>query len=221
VSDPLPGDPAAGLRDHPRLPARRRRSQLLGVALERFAANGYHGTSMDDVADAAGVTKPVLYQHFGSKRLLYLELLETVGQDLLDEVAERATSETHPYQQLLGGFRAYFGFVGRRTSAFQLLFGGAARQVDEEFADAVAAQEEEMATSIAELIDADVDADHRQLLGFAIVGLGEVTARHWIGSRQAAASRPALDPAESELLAVRLADLVWAGLRALPGEAGP
>ena len=75
-----------------RLPAARRRSQLLEVALDRFAATGFHTTSMEEIADAAGVTKPVLYQHFGSKRTLYLELLETVGQELLRQVAARAAA---------------------------------------------------------------------------------------------------------------------------------
>ena len=58
-----------------RLPAHERRRQLLDVALDVFAADGFHSTSMNDVAEAAGVTKPVLYQHFASKRQLYLELL--------------------------------------------------------------------------------------------------------------------------------------------------
>ncbi len=91
---------------------------------------------MEEIADAAGVTKPVLYQHFGSKRMLYLELLETVGEELLDEVAAGAAAETDPYQRVLAGFRAYFRFVAERTSAFQLLFGSGARLSDE-FADAV------------------------------------------------------------------------------------
>src|SRR5579862_6886035 len=103
-----------------RLPAAERRSQLLEVALDRFAARGFHDTSMEDIADAAGVTKPVLYQHFGSKRTLYLELLETVGRELLAEVRDRAAAETEPLPQVLAGFRAYFRFVGERTSAFQL-----------------------------------------------------------------------------------------------------
>jgi AcrR family transcriptional regulator len=66
-----------------RLPAARRRRQLLDVAQEVFASRGFHATSMDEVAEAAGVTKPVLYQHFDSKRRLYQELLEDVGQQLL------------------------------------------------------------------------------------------------------------------------------------------
>ena len=198
-----------------RLPAARRRSQLLEVALERFAANGFHETSMEEIADAAGVTKPVLYQHFGSKRTLYLELLETVGEELLHEVRARAAAETHPHQQVLAGFRAYFRFVCERTSAFQLLFGSGARQADE-FADAVRTLEASVAATIASFIDADIDDEHREVLGYAIVGLGEVSARLWV-SRHQEAGYPSLDPTEAEALAVRLADLVWAGLRGLPG----
>ena len=70
-----------------RLPADQRRQQLLDVAREVFAASGFHATSMDDIADAAGVTKPVLYQHFPSKRALYVELLEDTGRQLLDALA--------------------------------------------------------------------------------------------------------------------------------------
>ena len=58
-----------------RLPAEQRRTQLLEVAIEIFAERGFHATSMDDIAEAAGVTKPVLYQHFRSKRDLYREVL--------------------------------------------------------------------------------------------------------------------------------------------------
>ena len=74
-----------------RLPAAARREQLVATALEMFAQQGFHATSMNDVAEAAGVTKPVLYQHFASKRQLYLELLEDVGTRL-GQVIEDATS---------------------------------------------------------------------------------------------------------------------------------
>lgn len=197
-----------------RLPAAERRSQLLEVALQRFAAKGYHETSMEEIADAAGVTKPVLYQHFGSKSTLYFELLDTVGQELLHSVNSSVSAEEHPRQQILSGFHTYFRFVRERTSAFQLLFGGGARE-SEEFAEAVHRLEAEMATTIAGFIEADIDAEHREVLAYAIVGLAEVTGRLWVTRNPAGA---ALDPAEGETLAVRLADLVFAGLRGLPGN---
>ena len=203
-----------------RMPAAARRNQLLDVALDRFAARGYHDTSMEEIAESAGVTKPVLYQHFHSKQQLFLELLESVGEDLLTQVANRAAAEENPYQKVLAGFRAYFHFVCHRTAAFQLVFGSGAR-LSEEFAESVRRLEEGIAATIARFIDADIDAGHRDLLGYAIVGLGEVAGRRWVAlhGEPAGALPSDLDPAEADRLAVRLADLVWAGLRGLPGSA--
>jgi AcrR family transcriptional regulator len=203
-----------------RLPAARRRDQLLDVALELFGTADYHATSMEDIADAAGVTKPVLYQHFPSKQSLYLRLLEMVGGELTAAVTASATAVT-PYLQVLAGFQGYFRFVAERPNAFRLLFGSGARGLDE-FTDAIAAVEDELAAIIASYIDADLKAEHREVLGYAIVGLAEVTGRHW-ASRQATTddgSAVALDPEEGERLAQWLADLAWAGLRSLPPNPG-
>jgi AcrR family transcriptional regulator len=196
-----------------RMPAAARRSQLLEVALDRFGAKGFHDTSMEDIADAAGVTKPVLYQHFHSKQELYMVLLDTVGDELLAEVTARAAAEESPHQRLLAGFRAYFEFVCEKESAFLLLFGGGAR-LDDQAAESVRRLEAGMAVTIGRFIDADIDAEHRDLLGYAIVGLGEVAARRWVDRHE---NQAELDRDEGEAMAVRLADLVWAGLRGLPG----
>lgn len=196
-----------------RMPAPARRRQLLDVALARFASGGYHETSMEEIADAAGVTKPVVYQHFHSKQDLFLELLDTVGRDLLEDVQSAAAAESLPYQRVRAGFHAYFDFVSRQTNAFQILFGSGARLSDE-FADSVRGVEEAIAGVIARFIEADIDDDHRAMLGHAIVGLGEVTGRRWVADHDP----DRLDPAEAERMAVRLADLVWAGLRSLPPE---
>jgi AcrR family transcriptional regulator len=171
---------------------------------------------MDDIAEAAGVTKPVLYQHFPSKQGLYLRLLEMVGGELTAAVTSSAGAAT-PHQQVLAGFRGYFRFIANRPSAFRLLFGSGARGLDE-FTDAIATVEDDLAAIIASYIDADLESDHREMLGYAIVGLAEVTGRHW-ASRQATSTDGtvvALDPAEGERLAQWLADLAWAGLRSLP-----
>ena len=71
-----------------RMPAAERREQLLAVALDVFAREGYHQTSMNDVAEAAGITKPVLYQHFESKRELYLALIEDAGARMLEVITQ-------------------------------------------------------------------------------------------------------------------------------------
>jgi len=114
-----------------RLPAPERRRQLLDVALTVFAARGYHATSMNDVAEAAGVTKPVLYQHFRSKRALYLELLEDVGGRLREAIDKATATASGPRDQVQSGFLAYFTFVASQQPAFQLLFGGGARRDEE------------------------------------------------------------------------------------------
>src|SRR4051794_27038171 len=135
----------------PRLPAPRRRRQLLDVALTVFAERGYHPTSMNDLAEAAGATKPVLYQHFRSKRALYLEPNDAVGARLRDAIGKATPEAAGPHDQVRAGFRAYFTFVAAEQPAFQLLFGGGARR-DGEFSDAVRLVEESIAETIAALI---------------------------------------------------------------------
>src|SRR3954453_23091258 len=150
----------------PRLPAVRRRRQLLDMALEVFAQRGFHGASMAEVAKAAGVTKPVLYQHFGSKRDLYLQLLDDVGQRLLEEVQKATASAGGPRQQVASGIHAYFRFVADHESAFRLLFGGDGREADQEFGDAIRRVEDAIADAVALLIEADIDDDHRRPLAY-------------------------------------------------------
>jgi AcrR family transcriptional regulator len=186
-----------------RLPAAERRRQLLDVALDRFAAGGFHVTSMDDIAEAAGVTKPVLYQHFRSKRKLYLELLDDVGGQLMEAIAKATAGATGPRKQVEAGFAAYVGFMRDRPQAFPLLFGSGARR-DAEFADAVRRVEESIADAVASLIEADIGAAHRRALAAAIVGMAEGVLRY----------QHAEGTTESpEALAQQIADLAWGGLR--------
>jgi AcrR family transcriptional regulator len=202
-----------------RLPAARRRTQLLDVALEVFGSRGYHATSMEDIAEAAGVTKPVVYQHFPSKVELYRELIGLVGEELRTAVTAAATAEPAPFARVLAGFRAYFRFVGERNAAFRLLFGGGAREADE-FAEVVRRVEDSIATTIADLIEVDLGRPQRDLLGYAIVGLAEVTARQWVRREDEGGRGPDPDRLSGDELAAQLADLVWAGLRGLPAPAG-
>jgi AcrR family transcriptional regulator len=182
--------------------------------LDLFGAQGFHDTSMEEIADEAGVTKPVVYQHFSSKRDLYLEVLRSVGEEMLRAIESSATSASTPHQQVLAGFDAYFSFVGANPSAFRILFGSGAR-LSEDFSEVVQEFEGQVAATIGGFIEAGVDREHRRLLGYAIVGLAEVSARRWVVESEPASK---LDPAEGQLIAQRLAELVWAGLRGLPAE---
>ena len=88
-----------------RLTAEQRRGQLFAVALELFAQRGYRATTMDDIAEAAGVTKPLLYQHFSSKRALYLELVDSIAQDVLVAIGRAVMRAEGPRQQVELGSR--------------------------------------------------------------------------------------------------------------------
>lgn len=191
-----------------RLPAARRRQQLLDVALQVFGDRGFHVTSMNEVAEAAGVTKPVLYQHFRSKRDLYRQVLSDVGGQLLDAIAKATTAARTPHEQVELGFKAYFRFVATDEAAFRVLFGGGTRR-DEEFAAQVAEVEAAIAEAIATLIDVEeLTEPQRRHLAQGLVGLAEGASRAWVaeGGHEA--------PDEMARL---LANLAWAGLRGLRG----
>src|SRR3984957_16750209 len=195
-----------------RLPADRRREQLLDVALTLFAERGLNATTMDDIAEAAGGTKPLLYQHFDSKRALYLELVDTVAQTMLEAIGKAVAAAPGPRQQVEGGFAAYFNVVVTRADAFHLLFGSNVPN-DPELSRAVRQVEESIAAGVGALIDAGLDEDHRRLLAHAVVGMAESASRHFLENR--GASDGLADAAEANRLAARLADLAWAGLRSV------
>lgn len=174
------------------------------MARVRFAESGFHVTSMNEIAEAAGVTKPVLYQHFPSKRALYLELLDDVGSQLIDHITRATARAGSQREQVRFGFEAYFEYVQRDRSSFRLLFGGGTRR-DPEFARAVMRVEDAIAAVIAELIDVrGLDRDRRVLLALGLVGMAEATSRHWMTSGLEG------DVAD---LAHQVADLAWSGLR--------
>jgi AcrR family transcriptional regulator len=194
-----------------RLPADRRRQQLLDVALKLFARRGFNATTMDDIAEAAGVTKPLLYQHFASKRALYLELLDSVSHTMLEAIGKAIAAAGGPRQQVEGGFAAYFHLVVSHADAFHLLFGSDVPN-DPELSRAVRNVEDSIAESIDVLIDAGLDEDHRRLLAFAVVGMAEGASRHFLSARDPHEGTP---ESEAARLAGRLADLAWAGLRSV------
>ena len=186
-----------------RLPAAARREQLLDVALQIFGQQGFHGTSMNDVAEAAGVTKPVLYQHFESKRDLYLSLLDDVGARLLTEIAKATAGATSGKEQTELGFQAYFRWVARDHDAFLLLFGSAQR--DQEFTEAVRKVTAKVAEAIKPLIAANIDAEHQRTLAHGLVGLAEGVSHRLIELGEQ------FDP---DVVSRQVSDLAWAGLRA-------
>jgi AcrR family transcriptional regulator len=189
-----------------RLPAPRRRHQLLDVARELFAAGGFHATSMDEVAEAAGVTKPVLYQHFPSKRALYKELLEDVGRRLLAEVNAAANAADTGRERVQNGYAAYFRFVTDNQSAFRLLFGASVRN-DAEFGAVAESVLELLVEGVADMFPEGVPPEQRNMLAHAVVGMAEAVSR-----RALFESSAEHDP---DVLAHWTGELAWYGLRGI------
>jgi AcrR family transcriptional regulator len=197
-----------------RLTAGQRRQQLFAVALELFARRGYRATTMDDIAEAAGVTKPLVYQHFSSKRALYLELVDSIAQELLIAVRGAVMRAEGPRQQVEMGFAAYFRLVINREAEFRLLYGRDHAD-DKELGRALRTVEDAIAEAIDPLIDAGLDDNHRRLLAYAVVGMAEGASRRFI------AQQPTGDveaEEEANRLAQRMADLAWAGLRSVHAD---
>ncbi len=163
---------------------------------------------MDDIAERAGVSKPVLYQHFPSKLELYLALLEERAGELVDSVRSALASSTDNKERVFGTVAAYFEFVAREGSAFRLLFesdlineeavssriDGALTRCGEAFADAIA---EDTKMSRADAL----------VLAMALTGMAQVAARNWA----------ALDTPVGRSEAARLVgQLAWRGLGGFP-----
>jgi AcrR family transcriptional regulator len=209
-----------------RLPADQRREQLLEVALRLFAGRGFAATTMDDIAAAAGVTKPLLYQHFDSKRALYLELVDSVARDLLVAIDDATSRASGPRQQVEAGFAAYFHLVVTHQDAFLLLFGSDVPD-DPELSRSIRRVEDTVAEAVGPLIDAGLDPEHRRLLAYSVVGMATGASRHWLASAggmaqdgvatatELAAQGSETDKLEADRLARRVADLAWAGLRSV------
>jgi AcrR family transcriptional regulator len=193
----------------PRLSADARREQILDVAIEVFGRAGYYGASMNDIAEAAGVTKPVLYQHFDSKGDLYGALLDEVGNRLISAISKATADAADGREQTEQGFLAYFRWVAQRHDEFMLLFGGSAQHA-EEFSARIRRITDEAAAAIAPLIAVDIDPIHRDTLAHGLVGLAEGASRRLVGLGESF---------DADAVAREIAGLAWAGLRAVQRDA--
>jgi AcrR family transcriptional regulator len=181
---------------------------LLSVALEVFVEQGYHAASMDEIADRAGVSKPVLYQHFPGKLDLYLALLESSVDTVIAGVKEALASTTDNRRRVEATFEVWYSFVEDRSSAFRLVFESdltsdpAVRTTIDRVVDECAAA---IAVVIAE--DTGLPQQAAHLLAASLVGQGTVGARSWMST----------DSGISRDDAVRLAaGLAWRGISGYP-----
>lgn len=199
-----------------RLPGPQRRAQVLAVARRVLSDRGFHGTTMTDIAEAAGVTKPVLYQHFSSKRELYRTVLEDIGARLESAVIESAVAAPTPRARAEAGIRAFANFVELDHDGFRLLFDGTNRH-DEEWAVITRDVERSLANAVAALIDVpSADVQRRQVLAHGIIGLAESMMRQ--AKAEAVENGGGADDASAyaqDQLVRDITSLAWAGLRGI------
>ena len=165
-----------------------RRAQLLNVARRVFGKSGFHRVSMEEVASEAGVTKPILYDHFPSKKELYLALLEADLSVLHEKVRQALNSPIGNRERIRASFQAYFDFVQEEADGFRLLMQetvGAER----EFRDRVEQVRERILSEVADLIVREskgkLRREHAETVALALIGMGETVAQRQLGrSRQ-------------------------------------
>ena len=191
-----------------RLPREARRRQLLGAAQEVFVSQGYHAAAMDEIAERAGISKPVLYQHFPSKLELYLALLDESVDALVETVRKALSSTTDNKQRVAATFGAYFGFVAGQGGAYRLVFEsdlGNEPAVRERLDRSV----QDCAEMISEVIkeDTSIPVDAAHLLAVGLVGTAQVSARYWLRTGQR------MPQEEAEQLMARL---TWRGISGWP-----
>jgi AcrR family transcriptional regulator len=191
-----------------RLPRLARRTQLLGAAQEVFVAQGYHAAAMDDIADRAGVSKPVLYQHFPGKLELYLALLDQHCELLVDAVRAALESTTDNKQRVAATMSAYFHFVEHESGAFRLVFES--DLVNEApVRERVSKAELDCAKLISAVIaeDTGLGPDESMVLAVGLTGISQVTARYWLSAGM---------PVPRDTAAQLISQLAWRGIAGFP-----
>jgi AcrR family transcriptional regulator len=195
-----------------RMPRSARRKQLLAAAQEVFVANGYHASAMDDIAERAGVSKPVLYQHFPNKLELYLALMDTQAEALSEAVIAALEGTDDNRERIHRVLSAYFDFVDRdeHDGAFRLIF-----ETDLGNEPAVRSRVEAVTQktmkAVASTVAGDTGLDHDQaeLLATALTGAAQVAARWWLASGK---------PVPQDEAVRLLESLLWRGISNFPRQ---
>ncbi|GAA4284072.1 TetR/AcrR family transcriptional regulator [Brevibacterium daeguense] len=189
-----------------RLPQAQRRSQLVAVATEVFAESGYRTASMDDVAEAAGVSKPVLYQHFDSKQALYLAVIDAAAE-VFDGILTQALHSTEDNEERVAAtFSAYFSFVIEHRPQFTVVFRSDSYEPAAE--QKVNQVRRLSAERIAQVISENTMTTPAEasLLGQSIIGMAERSALQFV-------SGPELDAASTARL---MTYFLWRGISSFP-----
>jgi AcrR family transcriptional regulator len=164
-----------------RLPRDERRAQLLTAALEIFTASGYHAASMDEIADKASVSKPVLYQHFPSKLDLYLAVLDLHIDSLVFAIQKAIASTRDNKNRVKATIDAYFGFIEGEGEAFRLLFESD-MSTEPQVRERLERMTYDCAVAVSAVISVDtgLPKDEAMILAIGLIGCAQISARHWL-----------------------------------------
>ena len=164
-----------------RLPRDERRAQLLVAALEVFTAAGYHSAAMDEIADRANVSKPVLYQHFPSKLDLYLAVLDIHIDSLVFAIQKAIASNRENSSRVAATVEAYFGFIDSEGEAFRLLFESD-MNLEPQVRERLNRMTYDCAAAVSAVISIDtgLGKEESMMLAVGIIGTVQTTARHWL-----------------------------------------
>ena len=191
-----------------RLPRDERRAQLLAAALEVFTSAGYHAAAMDEIADRAKVSKPVLYQHFPSKLDLYLAVLDLHIDSLIFDIQRAVASTSDNRDRVRATTAAYFDFINREGEAFRLLFESD-MSVEPQVHERLNRMTYDCAAAFSAVISLDtgLGKDASMMLAVGLIGSVQTSARHWL-ERDGKIDRD---------LAVNLVSgLIWRGISGFP-----
>ena len=164
-----------------RLPRDERRAQLLVAALEVFTVAGYHSAAMDEIADRANVSKPVLYQHFPSKLELYLAVLDLHIDSLVFAIQKAIASNRENSSRVAATVEAYFGFIDSEGEAFRLLFESD-MNLEPQVRERLNRMTYDCAAAVSAVISIDtgLGKEESMMLAVGIIGTVQTTARHWL-----------------------------------------
>jgi AcrR family transcriptional regulator len=159
-----------------------RRAAILDASRDAFADTGYHETSLDAVAERAGVSKALLYEHFSSKRELYVAMLEIHVAELIERIAGAIAAAEPGEARMRAGLEAFFGFVEERRGTWRIMFSNA---TDPDVAVRLDRLRDQVAAAIAQLIGEEAE---RRGLDFPNLGqLIEMIAQQMVGAMQSLA----------------------------------
>ena len=191
-----------------RLPRDERRAQLLTAALEIFTASGYHAASMDEIADRASVSKPVLYQHFPSKLDLYLAVLDLHIDSLVFAIQKAIASTRDNKNRVKATIDAYFGFIEGEGEAFRLLFESD-MSIEPQVRERLNRMTYDCAAAVSAVISLDTGfpKEESMMLAIGLIGCAQITARHWLEKDGK------IDRAKAAAL---VTNLLWRGISGFP-----